>query len=205
MKIIFAIFGHLGTKIASRCQLRPNLDPSWAELGPTWPHLGPPDPPKTLFFMWFFNGFDISPICVLRRPRQPQDGPKTAPRAPGRASRGPKRAPRGSKRRPMDAQEDPRAAQGGPKTPPRRPQDGPKRLPGHPRFPQDAPGPPQTPQTPQNPPGPPPPGPPKRQISSRNRAAHDPTKPPINFTAYLPQARWRNRAAAQLDSLIAAH
>ena len=39
LKVIFAIFGHLGAKIASRCQLKPNLAQLGPILGGTWPTL----------------------------------------------------------------------------------------------------------------------------------------------------------------------
>ena len=55
------ILGHLGRNLGASC----------AVLGASWPHLGPRDPQKTLIFIVFLKVFDISPICVLRRPREP--------------------------------------------------------------------------------------------------------------------------------------
>ena len=123
-------------KIAFRCQLEPNLAQLRPILGPTWPHLGPPDLPKTLIILWFSKVFAISPICGLRRPREPQDGPqrsprglKRAPRAPQRAPRWPQEAPKRPQDGPKRLQEDPKRAPRGAKMAPRRPQDGSKTAP----------------------------------------------------------------------------
>ena len=102
-------------KIAFRCQFEPNLAQLKPILDLTWPHLGPPDLLKTLIFHRLLKVFAISPICVLRRPREPQDGPDRPPRGFKRAPRAPQRAPRW----PQEA--------------PKRPQDGPKRLQEGPR------------------------------------------------------------------------
>ena len=81
-------------KIAFRCQLEPNLAQLRPILGLTWPHLGPPDLPKTCIFIMCFMVLAISPICVLRRPREPQDGPDRSPRGLKRAPRALQKAPR---------------------------------------------------------------------------------------------------------------
>ena len=66
--------------------------------------------------------FKPSAICVVRRPRWPQDGPNIASTCPRIAPRGPMRAAR-------RAQGGPRAAQEGPRESPRWLQDDPKTLP----------------------------------------------------------------------------
>ena len=62
----------------------------------------------------------ISAICVLRRPRWLQDGPKRRPRSPKTTPRGSKMAPRGPKRRQEEPKEDPRRPQDDPKSTPSR-------------------------------------------------------------------------------------
>ena len=64
--------------------------------------------------------FDISAICVERRPRWLQDGPKRHPRGPKTAPRSSKRAPRRPKRRQDEPKENPRRPQDGPRSPPSR-------------------------------------------------------------------------------------
>ena len=91
-----------------------NLGSTWANSSPTWPILAA----KMSISCWRGCIFGFSAICVLRRPRWLQDGPKRRPSSPKTAPRGSKMAPRGPKRR----QEEP-------KTAPRRPQDGPKSTP----------------------------------------------------------------------------
>ena len=125
-------------KIALRCQFEPNLAQLKPILGLTWPHLGPPDLPKTLIFLrFFFKVFAIPPICVLRRPREPQDGPDRCPRGLKRAPRAPQRAPRWPQEAPKRPQDGAKRRQDGPKRPqeaPRRPQDGPKTTPRRPQV-----------------------------------------------------------------------
>ena len=79
-------------KIAFRCQFEANLAQLMSILDLTWPHLGPPDLPKTLISLRFLNVFAISPICALRRPREPQDGPDKSPRGLKKAPKALQRA-----------------------------------------------------------------------------------------------------------------
>ena len=104
-----------GSKLFPRPQLEPNL----AQLGSSWAHLGLLLQAKMNISCGRCCIFVInSEICVLRRrrwlqdgPDMPQDGSKTAPRAP---------------RRPQD---DPKRSQARPKTAPRQPQDSSKTAP----------------------------------------------------------------------------
>ena len=92
-------------------QLRPNL----AQLGPILT-------PKMSISCGRGCIFKPSAICVVRRPRWPQDGPNIASTCPRIAPRGPMRAAR-------RAQGGPRAAQEGSRESPRWLQDDPKTLP----------------------------------------------------------------------------
>ena len=113
------------------------------------PNLGSHWTPKLAFCVGGVTVLRVSPTCVLRRPRWPQEGPKKTPRGPERAPRGSKRAPRCPKRRPRGAQESQEKSKEGP----RQPQDGPKSSPSRgfllhylqepPRGPQDTPPDPQ--------------------------------------------------------------
>ena len=96
--------------------------------------------------------------------KQPEEGPKTAPRRPKRAPRGPQDGPRGAQDGPRRPQDGPKTAQDGPRTALRRPQDAPRRPQEAPRRVQEAQEPPSPPRRPQTPAGRPksPPGPPKR-------------------------------------------
>ena len=98
------------------------LGPTWTQLGLTWTQLGHILVSKVDISCGRGCIFKLSAICVVRRPRWPQDGPKMASRCPRTAPRGPMRATR-------KAQGGPRAAQEGPRESPRWLQDDPKTLP----------------------------------------------------------------------------
>ena len=99
----------------------------WAQLSLTWAQLGPILTAKVSISCGRGCISKLSAICVVRRPRWPQDGPKMASRCPRTAPRGPMRATRKAQGGP--AKGSPRGVQGEPKTAPRPPLDASKSLP----------------------------------------------------------------------------
>ena len=77
LQVIFAIFGHLGAKIASRRQLRPNLAQLGVNLAASWNSR----PPKTMYFPMVFEGFcyfnDLLLKTLKQGSRWSQDGSKS--------------------------------------------------------------------------------------------------------------------------------